>query len=194
MPHGSPVGTAAIALDPEKLHGHQMRVPTVAYYNFMRIVWPMSESILDFQLEQAFGFNVNRTAFLMTEEIARRFSAAGYPLVAQDFGILYRLEQQGSMTQVEIAAMLMRDKTTVTRRIDGLVRKGVLARSSDPNDRRYFRIALTDEGKRALKAMKPLVRDFQLEVLSDIPEAEQAVAIRVLKSVSEKLSQSKDQE
>jgi len=151
----------------------------------------MNESISDFQLEQAFGFNVNRTAFLMTEEIARRFTAAGYPMVAQDFGILYRLEQKGFMTQVEIASTLMRDKTTVTRRIDGLVKKGVLARNSDPNDRRFFRIELTEEGKRALKAMKPLVRDFQAEVLGDIPEVERAIAIKVLKAVTEKLTQIK---
>jgi len=154
----------------------------------------MGESISGFQLEHAFGFNVNRTAFLMTEEIARRFKVAGYPMAAQDFGILYQLEQKVSMTQVEIASTLMRDKTTVTRRIDGLVKKGVLARKSDPSDRRYFHIELTDDGKRALKAMIPLVRDFQIEVLSDIPEEQRSIAIKVLQAVTEKLTQIKYQE
>jgi len=154
----------------------------------------MSEENMAFQLEQAFGYNVNRTAFLMTEEIARRFVAAGYPLAAQDFGILYRLGESGSMTQVEIAAMLMRDKTTVTRRLDALVKKRVIERNPDPDDRRCFRIALTDEGKQALATMKPLVSQFQTELLSDIPETDKTITIKTLQAVSDRLLEIKLQE
>lgn len=146
----------------------------------------MSEKNSGFQLEQAIGFNVNRTAFLMTEEIARKFATNGYPLVAQDFGILFRL-QHGAMTQVEIAAMLMRDKTTVTRRLDGLVKKGFIERNPDPSDRRCFRIGLTEEGKQTLAVMIPLVASFQQEVLSEISEADKLTTIRVLKSMADKL-------
>ena len=147
----------------------------------------MSESILDFQLEQAIGLNVNRTAFLMTEEIARRFAANGYPLSAQDFGILFRLMKQGPMTQVEITQLLMRDKTTITRRIDGLVKKGLVERNPCPDDRRCFRVGLTETGHPALAVMMPLVRDFQQEVLSDIPDEEKAITIKTLKKISERL-------
>jgi MarR family transcriptional regulator for hemolysin len=147
----------------------------------------MSESTLDFQLEQAIGMNVNRTAFLMTEEIARRFAAHGYPLSAQDFGILFRLFKQGPMTQVEIASLMMRDKTTITRRIDGLVKKQLVKRNPDPDDRRYFRVKLTAPGHRALEVMIPLVRNFQQEVLSDIPDEEKAITIKTLKYISNKL-------
>jgi len=149
----------------------------------------MSESVLDFQLEQAIGLNVNRTAFLMTDEIARRFAGRGYPLSAQDFGILFRLMKQGAMTQVEIASLVMRDKTTITRRIDGLVKKGLVTRNPCPEDRRCFRVALTGPGEQALAVMIPLVRDFQQEVLSDIPDAEKAITIKTLKHISDKLIQ-----
>jgi MarR family transcriptional regulator for hemolysin len=147
----------------------------------------MSEPIKDFQLEQAIGLNVNRTAFLMSEEIARRFSSHGQPLSAQDFGILFRLLKQGPMTQVEIGVLMMRDKTTITRRIDGLVKKQLVERNPDPDDRRCLRIALTATGDRALEIMIPLVRDFQQEVLSDIPDEEKAITIRTLKVISDKL-------
>ena len=147
----------------------------------------MSPLISDFQLEQAIGLNVNRTAFLMTEEIARRFAGHGYPLSAQDFGILFRLYKQGAMTQVEIASLMMRDKTTITRRIDGLVKKRLVERTPDADDRRYFRVALTGEGQQAMAVLIPLVRDFQQEVLSDIPDEEKAITIRTLQQISEKL-------
>jgi len=147
----------------------------------------MSESKHDFQLDQAIGMHVNRTAFLMTEEVSRRFSSQGYALSAQDFGILFRLSKQGSMTQVEIAALMMRDKTTITRRIDGLVKKQLVERNPDPNDRRYFRIGLTDQGTEALDVLIPLVRDFQQELLRDIPSSDKQTMINTLKHISEQL-------
>lgn len=147
----------------------------------------MPESLLDFQLEQAIGMHVNRTAFLMTEEIGQRFSRHGHALSAQDFSILFRLLKQGPMTQVEIAALTMRDKTTITRRIDGLAKKGLVERNTCQDDRRCFRIALTEAGDQALADMIPLVRDFQQEVLSDIPDEEKEVTIKTLKYISDKL-------
>ncbi|MES0371786.1 MAG: MarR family transcriptional regulator [Mariprofundaceae bacterium] len=147
----------------------------------------MSEPIKDFQLEQAIGLNVNRTAFLMTEEIAKRFASHGQQISAQDFGILFRLLKQGAMTQVEIASLMMRDKTTITRRIDALVKKNLVERSSDPDDRRCFRIGLTAAGHQALETVIPLVQDFQQEVLGDIPDEEKAITIRTLQKISDRL-------
>lgn len=142
----------------------------------------------DFQLEQAIGLNVNRAAFLMTEEIAKRFALHGYAVSAQDFGILFRLLKQGPMTQSEIAELLMRDKTTITRRIDALVSKQLLERQPHPSDRRYYQLHLTATGHQALETLIPLVRDFQQEVLSDIPDEEKAITIKTLKHITEKLT------
>ncbi len=145
------------------------------------------ESTQRFKLERAIGMNVNRTAFLMTEEISRRFSAHGYALSAQDFAILFRLQEQGPMTQVEIATVTMRDKTTITRRINGLTKKDFVSRNACPDDRRCFRIELTASGHQALAVMTPLVADFQQEMLCDISDEEKAVTIKTLKHISDKL-------
>jgi len=147
----------------------------------------MHKSTDDFQLEQAIGMQVNRTAFLMTEEIARRFAQHGYALSAQDFGILFRLSRQQPMTQVDIASLMMRDKTTITRRIDSLVKKALVARTPNPDDRRCFHIKLTDQGKAALVVLIPLVRDFQHEVQRDVPEEDKKVTMQTLQSISNTL-------
>ncbi len=146
----------------------------------------MSDQSNAFQLEQAIGMHINRTAFLMTEEVARRFSEQGYMISAQDFGILFRLSK-GTMTQVEIAALMMRDKTTITRRIDGLVKKQLVKRNLDSDDRRYYRIALTAAGEAVLTVLIPLVSDFQQELLRDIPDADKQATINTLKHMSEQL-------
>jgi len=147
----------------------------------------MSEPIANFQLNQAIGMHVNRTAFLMTEEIGRRFASHGYQLSAQDFGILFRLSEQGAMTQVEIAVLMNRDKTTITRRIDALVKKKLVERNPDLNDRRYYRIGLTAVGEQTLVMLVPLVSDFQQELLSDITDVDKSVTIKTLQHISNQL-------
>jgi len=140
--------------------------------------------LFDFKLEQAIGFHANRTAFLMTEEIGRRMKKLGYTISTQDFAILFRLFKKGAMTQVEIASLLMRDKTTITRRIDGLVKKNYVQRNLNPDDRRFFLIDLTQSGQQALEELIPLVAGFQEEVLSPIPDEDKATTIKTLQSIS----------
>ena len=139
-------------------------------------------------LEQAIGFNVNRTAYLMSEEIGRRFRAHGYPLSAQDFGILHLLWKNKDLTQMEIAARMMRNKTTITRRLNGLENKGLLYRSPSPRDRRYFFINLTDKCNTAVSALSPLVAEFQQEVSSDISDEDKTITLNTLKKIIAKLS------
>ena len=147
----------------------------------------MSNSDESFELERAVGFYVNRAAYLMSEEVAKRFLASGYKISAQDFGILFRLWKQDGLSQVQIASLMMRDKTTITRRLDGLVKKALIERRNDENDRRLFRIHLTDLGRQAIEMLMKVAGKFQKEVLEDVPDEEKAITIKTLKQISEKI-------
>jgi MarR family transcriptional regulator for hemolysin len=145
-----------------------------------------SESFL---LEAMMGFNVNRTAHLMSEAIAERFKTRGFTLTAQDFGILYRLWRQDGLKQKEIAALMGRDKTTITRRLDGLVKKKLLERRADSADRRIFRIHLTHEGKIVVRHLIDAVQRFHRELTGEIPEEDWQTTLRTLQAISHKITQ-----
>ncbi len=141
----------------------------------------------DFDLEAAIGLHVNRTAFLMSEEIARRFRSNGLPLTAQDFGILHRLGRQNGLGPSLLARQMLRDKTTITRRIDALQAKGLVERIGDESDRRCTLVALTARGRQALTEMQDLVARFQREILADVPERDREATLRTLRRISERL-------
>ncbi|MDX8403241.1 MAG: MarR family transcriptional regulator [Mariprofundaceae bacterium] len=142
-------------------------------------------------LEHAMGFFVNRTAFVMSEEMVRRFKAHGQRLSAQDFGILFRLWKQNGLSQVQIASLMMRDKTTITRRLDALVRKDLIERRIDPADRRLYRIHLTEQGMKVTESMMVVVDEFQKTLLADIPDEHKAITINTLKSITESVIRSR---
>ncbi len=140
-----------------------------------------------FELEQALAFNLNRTASLMADAVSAAFSANSHPISAQDFGILYRLSMKGATAQAEITEAMMRDKTTVTRRLDSLVKKRLIERIPDTKDRRRFRIALTPRGEATLAATVPLLRDLQHKVQSGLSEEEKAIALYCLRHIGNQL-------
>ena len=143
----------------------------------------MSE-LKDFKLEQVLGFYINRVSYLMTEEIEKRFAKAGLNIVAQDFAILVRLMNEGTVTQARIIELMMRDKTTITRRIDGLVKKGLVARVVNPDDRRRMNIKLTDEGYAMLETAFPMASGFQNELVQGVFDDDKAITIKVLKRLA----------
>ncbi len=120
----------------------------------------------------------------MTEEIGKRFSKAGLGIVAQDFAILVRLLNEGTVTQARIIELMMRDKTTITRRVDGLVKKGLVARVVNPDDRRCMNIKLTPEGHTMLETAFPMASGFQNELVQGVEDDDKAIAIKVLKKLA----------
>ncbi len=142
------------------------------------------DGLKDFKLEQVLGFYINRVSYLMTEEIERRFAKVGLNIVAQDFAILVRLMNEGTVTQARIIELMMRDKTTITRRIDGLVKKGLVARVVNPDDRRCMNIKLTDEGYAMLETAFPMASGFQNELVQGVSDDDKAVTVQVLKKLA----------
>ncbi|HID37250.1 MAG TPA: MarR family transcriptional regulator [Ghiorsea sp.] len=140
-----------------------------------------------FKFEQVLGFYINRVSYLMTEEIEKRFKAAGLNIVAQEFAILMRLFQEGNVPQATIIKLMMRDKTTITRRVNGLVKKGLVQRVMSPEDRRCFNIQLTGEGKEALEIAFPMAMGFQQELVAGVSPEDREVTVKVLQQLAQTL-------
>jgi len=53
----------------------------------------------------------------------------------------------GAQTQQDLGAGLSLEKSTISRLVDGMIRKGWAEKSRDPHNRRYQIVRLTPEGK-----------------------------------------------
>jgi DNA-binding MarR family transcriptional regulator len=60
--------------------------------------------------------------------------------------VLLEVDEASLLTVGELATRLRLDDSTLSRTIDGLVRRGLLDRSRDVQDRRVVRVGLTAEG------------------------------------------------
>jgi len=96
-------------------------------------------------IEHSIGFLFakcyQRAWAIMREEIEP------YELTPPQFGILSFLWQQDGLTQVELSEKAQIDRSTVGGLIDRLERNGLLERRQHPQDRRSYKIYLTEQGK-----------------------------------------------
>lgn len=98
-----------------------------------------------YEIENSIGFLLSkgyqRAWSILKEEIDQ------YELTPSQFALLAFLWQQDGLTQVELAEKGQIDRSTVGGLIDRLERNGLLERRQHPQDRRAYRIYLTDQGK-----------------------------------------------
>ncbi len=92
------------------------------------------------------GTLVGKVRRAMVNRLNYEFIKAGFPITMQQWITLTKLEINGSMFQKELADMLELDKTSITRMIDGLEKRGWVKRKIDTNDRRHKIILITEKG------------------------------------------------
>lgn len=88
-----------------------------------------------------------RLAKIFQREIMRAIAA--YDLSFGEFDVLAVLLRSGppyALTPTRLLESLMLSSGALTNRIDGLERAGLVARGSDPSDRRGVVVSLTDAG------------------------------------------------
>jgi MarR family transcriptional regulator, lower aerobic nicotinate degradation pathway regulator len=107
----------------------------------------------------------------------------GYDLTPQQFGLLGFLWHEDGVTQAELSAKSQIDRTTMGGLIDRLEKEGLVARCSHPEDRRAYRICLTEKGKALQLELTPLAVAVQQKFTAKLDPQE----VETLKSLLEKI-------
>lgn len=90
------------------------------------------------------------------------------------FAILFRLANQGLLSQVELGKQMGIDRAPMVQHIDYLEQRGLVKRTPNPRDRRAHELILTDKGREVLAQALALARRVEAEVLAPLSAEEQA--------------------
>lgn len=98
--------------------------------------------------------------------------------------ILYELNNREDLTMQKVAQQVAMDITTFSRQVATLEKKGYLERTPSKQDRRYYFLGLTEEGKRAVNGMEQLYQTRFGQLFSGMNEFEKDTIIRSLHALS----------
>lgn len=130
---------------------------------------------------------VNRLGFLIRRDIAQRFQAAGHDVSPEEWAILLMLWKHGRLAPSILADLTIKDRTTITRLVDGMVRKRLVRRLPDPEDRRRMLISPSEQGAALRDHLVPLARDLIDTASAEIPAEDLETTRRTLRAMVQNL-------
>ncbi len=91
---------------------------------------------------------------------ARIIAASGVKLDRALFPLLSRVAMRPDFTVAELANVVGRDHSTVSRQIVKLEQLGLIDRTVDPSDSRARRLTLSEQGKAMMAKIEPIRRQW----------------------------------
>ncbi|MCA6361734.1 MAG: MarR family transcriptional regulator [Bacteroidetes bacterium] len=86
--------------------------------------------------------------------------------------VLILLHKNSDYSQKDIAEYLYKDNASITRIIELMVKKGYLKRRINDLDRRKFTLEITENGKRTIELLKPVITKNRQKALKGLSETE----------------------
>ena len=138
---------------------------------------------IDLRSDDSLGHILNRTARAMCAMMQNSFNKAGYDVTVEQCALLFNLWRQDRQFQQQLADNTYKDKTSVTRIVDGLEKRHLVKRVLDKEDQRQKRIYLTRKGKKLQQELKTLAFSVQEQCLNGIEPEHCEKCKEVLKKI-----------
>jgi DNA-binding MarR family transcriptional regulator len=133
-----------------------------------------------FKLGEFLPFRLNVLAQAVSEQLSAIY-AARFNLDIPQWRILANLASRGDMTAQDIARITYSHKSTISRAVQELEDRGLIARKISPSDKRSFTLTLTSEGRRLFRQLLPLVLEFERNLMASLADTN---ALALLKGLA----------
>jgi DNA-binding MarR family transcriptional regulator len=131
-----------------------------------------------YRAKSSVGYLVKRANALVIEGLEPALAEQGFTFT--QWAVMMHLRDGLAPTAKDICVQLRHDSGAVTRILDQLETRGLLARERSVDDRREVKLTLTPAGHDMVESLIPLVVSKLNAVLSDFSSAEVAELTRLL--------------
>ncbi|MGJ4732954.1 MarR family winged helix-turn-helix transcriptional regulator [Leptospira levettii] len=116
------------------------------------------------------GIHLSETLLLMRKFLANEFETNQVGMRFEEWVQLIPLMEKESLNQKTLSDRLAKDKTTISRLVDGWVKKGWVKRIQSNEDKRSFSLKLTTKGKSIWEKGIPVVKEADLVFKKNLSE------------------------
>lgn len=117
-----------------------------------------------------------------------------YDITPEQWSVLFQIDRSEGLIQKEIAKRSGKDKPTTTRILDHLEGKGLIYKKTGENDRRSFKVYITDKGKALIKETVPIEDQVTEEIKTCISSEEYELLMGLLIRINNHIEQITDGE
>lgn len=136
-----------------------------------------------------YSFLLDRTARKVKQYAQQKFKLNDFDITVDQWLVIKNLAENDMLSQTELAQLVFKDHPTLTRIIDILCKKGYVERSQHPQDRRSFRLNLTEEGKNKVAELKPQIALIRQKAWENLNESDFNEFKRILNTIYNNLEE-----
>ncbi len=125
----------------------------------------------------------------LSHTLALRFQAEGIDMTAEQWGTILILLNGDAVTQAEIGSQLLLEKSSVSRLLDGLERRGWITRTRDLKDSRQKRVSPTPKVFKTAERCAVIAENVIEEALCGMTEQEKSDCLSALTRIITNLTQ-----
>ncbi len=131
-------------------------------------------------------FEIGETAHALRKAFDRR--ACGLGVTRAQWKLLFRLERNPGLRQIELADMLDIEPITLSRIVDRLEEAGHVERVADPADRRAWRLHVTRKAQPLIEKLRGIANEMTAHAFEGVSPEHLKIAREVLGRVRENAS------
>ena len=134
-----------------------------------------------------YSFLLEKTSKRIKKFARNKFREYGFTVTIDQWSVLKVLKEKAPISQVDLAQECLKDTPTLTRILDLLVQKALVARNVDRQDRRRQQVALTPEGGTLVEEMMPKVREIRMQAWQNLADDDFRHFVKTLNTIYQNL-------
>ncbi|WP_041091167.1 MarR family winged helix-turn-helix transcriptional regulator [Jeotgalibacillus soli] len=141
----------------------------------------------DYHLDDSLGYKLFQASRLMNSRLNRNFKDNDFNLSYEQWQVLSRLFDEDGQTQNQLAIRNERDQAGISRLIDNLIKRNLVRRVPQKDDRRVNLIYLTEETKAVQHELEALATMTINQASMNIDPKELEITLRILDQIRKNL-------
>ncbi|TAF81801.1 MAG: MarR family transcriptional regulator [Runella slithyformis] len=122
------------------------------------------------KLDKIIFYNLEKSIKTYRQYAQKQITNAGFDITIDQWLILQTIQENAEYSQQQIAEKVFKDFASVTRMIELLVKKGLLERAFHEEDRRRFRLTITQAGIKIIADVQPIIQQNRKQALQSFSE------------------------
>lgn len=143
---------------------------------------------IDLDFDNSLGPWLGRTMKMVEYRLHTEFAKAGLDITKEQMIVLKKLYEHDGLNQNELAELTYRDKSSLTRLLGTMERKGYIRKERSPEDKRVNYVYLTDTGTDMWYKTKPVAQLVVQYMQADLDHEEMNQLRAILKKIQGSLA------
>jgi MarR family transcriptional regulator, transcriptional regulator for hemolysin len=122
------------------------------------------------KLDEIIFYNLEKSIKSYRQYAQKQITNAGFDITIDQWLILQTIQENADYSQQQIAEKVFKDFASVTRMIELLVKKGLLERAFHEEDRRRFKLTLTQTGIKIIADVQPIIQQNRTQALQSLSD------------------------